>query len=123
MARLFVDENFPAPTTILLRNFGHDVLTIQDWGFAGVGRSDETVLAKATADRRAVLTLNRWHFVRLHQISSDHAGIIVCSQDADTSGMAGRIDDAIRSVLELKGQLIRVNRPPRGYIERQRNQA
>jgi len=35
MARLYSNENFPMPVVAELRNFGHDVLTIQETGKAG----------------------------------------------------------------------------------------
>ena len=37
----------------------------------------------ATRQNRAVLTLNRRDFIRLHQQSSAHAGIVVTKDDAD----------------------------------------
>jgi len=111
MARLYADENFPHPVVLELRQLGHDVRTIQEAGKAGQRVPDEVVLADARADSRAVLTHNRKHFIRLHQAQPDHAGIIVCTTDLDSKGMAGRIDAAIGSQKQLSGQLIRVNRP------------
>jgi hypothetical protein len=43
-------------------------------------------LAYATAQSRAVITLNRRDFIRLHHGCADHAGIIVCTADADYIG-------------------------------------
>jgi hypothetical protein len=43
--------------------------------------------------------------------STQHTGIVVCTQDADTAGQAQRIDEAVRDEPSLAGQLIRVNRP------------
>jgi hypothetical protein len=65
----------------------------------------------ATADRRAVVTLNRRHFVRLHHEGPNHAGIVAFTVDADIEGQAQRIHDAVARVEELAGQLLRVNRP------------
>ena len=96
-----------------LRRLGHDVLTIQDAGMAGQSALDESVLDFATSQGRAVLTLNRKHFIHLHETRPIHAGIIVCTFDRDFSGQAGRIHQAIASQTELQGQLIRVNRPLR----------
>jgi hypothetical protein len=72
---------------------------------------DETVLAFATAARRAVLTINRKHFIRLHRIEQEHAGIIVCTFDPNFVDQAKRIHQAIELKASLFGQLIRVNRP------------
>ena len=67
MARLYSNENFPIPAVEELRRLGHDVLTIQETGHANQASSDEAVLAFACDEHRALLTLNRKHFVRLHQ--------------------------------------------------------
>jgi hypothetical protein len=72
---------------------------------------DEAVLRFASADNRAVLTLNRKHFIRLHGRSSEHAGIIACTVDLDFAGQAMRIYEAVESRDSLDGSLIRVNRP------------
>jgi uncharacterized protein DUF5615 len=72
---------------------------------------DEAVLDLASSERRAVVTLNRWHFVRLHGERPAHAGIIVCTFDRDFAALARRIDEAVRRVGSLDGQLVRVNRP------------
>ena len=112
MARLFADENFPVPVVDALRRRGHDVVTIADAGQAGLALSDIAVLQLATADERAVVTLNRRHFVRLHTVEPEHAGIIVCSLDLDFDGQAARISHAIETQSSLAGLLIRVNRPP-----------
>jgi len=110
MADLYTNENFPHPAAVELRRLGHDVLTIQECGFAGQSTPDEEVLEFATSHRRALVTLNRRHFVRLHAKASSHSGIIVCSADHDFEALAGRIDEAIRNVNPLNGRLIRVNR-------------
>lgn len=111
MARLYADENFPFPTVERLRELGHDVLTIQEAGKAGQRTPDETVLTDAQADRRAVLTHDRKHFKHLHNARSEHAGIIVCSEDLDFSGLADRIHKAIEAQPELSNRLIQVYRP------------
>ena len=67
MARLYANENFPLPVVEALRALGHDVLTVQESGEAEKALPDEEVLAFAVAQARAVLTLNRKHFVRLHE--------------------------------------------------------
>ncbi len=111
MARLYANENFPLPVVKELLRLQHDVLTIHKAGKAGLSLSDEAVLDFASADNRAVLTLNRKHFIRLHKAKPIHAGIIVCTFDPDFTGQAHRIHAAIGSQTQLSGQLIRVNRP------------
>jgi hypothetical protein len=111
VARLFADENFPFPVVEALRRIGHDVVTVVDVGRAGQGLTDKAILELAAADQRAVITLNRRHFVRLHAAEPDHPAIIVCSLDLDFDGQAARIDSAIRTQASLAGYLGRVNRP------------
>ena len=110
MPRLYSNENFPLPVVQELRRLGHDVLTIQESGKAEVALPDPAVLAFAKAANRAVLTLNRLHFIRLHRADPAHAGIIVCKFDPAFEKQALRIHEAIAARDSLAGQLIRVNR-------------
>ena len=111
MARLLADENFPFPVTQELRRLGHDVVTLEELGKADQGLLDEAVLALAIEEDRAVLTVNRRHFVRLHQERREHSGIVVCSLDIDFVGQAKRIAAALESEVVVAGRLIRINRP------------
>jgi predicted nuclease of predicted toxin-antitoxin system len=111
MARLYVDEQFPKVVSGLLQSMGHDVLTVQEAGNGNLGIPDEEVLSFAISDNRAVVTINRHDFIRLHRADSEHFGIIVCTNDPDRSRMAARIDAAISAQESLKGELIRVVRP------------
>lgn len=112
MARLSADENFPFPVVEALRRMGHNLVTVVDAGKAGQALTDKAILQLAGADQRAVVTLNRRHFVRLHAAQPNHAGIIVCSLDLDFEGQAARIDQAVATQESMVGLLIRVNRPP-----------
>lgn len=111
MARLYANENFPVPTVAALRRLGHDVLTVQETGKAGQAMPDEAVLAFARETGRVLLTLNRRHFIRLHNQGFEHTGIIACTIDADFVRLAQRVHDSIASFENLTGCLIRVNRP------------
>jgi predicted nuclease of predicted toxin-antitoxin system len=108
---LYSNENFPLPVVEELRHLGHDVLTIQETGKAGQAVTDEMVLEYAVVDGRALLTLNRKHFLRLHGKRPQHDGIIVCTVDADFAGQAARIHAAVEAAGDLRGELIRINRP------------
>jgi hypothetical protein len=94
-----------------LRALGHDVITISETGKAEQAWSDEDLLEFSTQDNRALLTLNRKHFIRLHRVIADHAGIVSCTFDPNFVGQAGRIDEVVGSTSSLRGQLLRVNRP------------
>ena len=112
MALLYADEGFPKVVTGRLRQLGHNVLTVQEAGQANQRISDDQVLAFATGQGRAALTVNRGDFIRLHRINPDHAGMIVCTEDLDRQRLATRIHQAIAGEESLFGKLIRVNRPP-----------
>ena len=109
MARLYADEQFPLPVVQILRDFGHNVLTVQE--AEKTGDSDAEVLAFAVKNKRAVLTQNRRHFIRLHLEQPNHDGMIVCTDDRDLKSLAQRINKAISQEECLTNKLIRVNRP------------
>ena len=111
MARLYSNENFPLPVVEELRRLGHDVLTIQETGRANQALSDEAVLEFARNEQRIVLTLNRRHFVRLHDEQPDHAGVVVCTYDSDFTALARRIHNTVEASASMAGQLMRINRP------------
>jgi hypothetical protein len=111
VARLYSNENFPAPVAEELRRLGHDVVSVLERGRAGEGVPDIEVLTLATAEDRAILTWNRRDFIRLHQQNQQHAGIIVCTGDTDFVGQALRFHAAIQAAGDLRCRLLRVNRP------------
>ena len=111
MAQLYSNENFPLPVVTALRELGHSVLTSQEAGQGNQGISDEKVLEFACADNRILLTINRKHFISLHQKQPNHFGIIVCTLDKDFVGQARRIHQLIVAVSPTPGKLLRVNRP------------
>jgi hypothetical protein len=110
MGRLYADEDFPLGAVQILRNGGHDVLTVPEAGRCG--RADPDVLADATADNRAVLTHNHRDYRRLHKRGQAHGGIISCTRDdSDLPGLAQRIHDAITAAPNLANQFVRIIRP------------
>jgi len=111
MARLYADEQFPRIVVLMLRNLGHDILTVQEAGKANQKIPDDEVLAFAVSNNRAVLTINRSDFIRLHNLQPDHSGIIVCTEDLDRQRLAMGINQAIINMRTLNNQLVRVNRP------------
>ena len=114
MAKLYANENFPQPVVVALRALGHDVLTVLETGKSGQAWPDEAVLAFSIQERRSLLTLNRKHFIRLHNTTPAHAGIIICTFDPDFDRQATRINESLAAAGELAGKLIRVNRPAVG---------
>lgn len=112
MAGLYSNENFPLPTVHELRRLGHDVLTSYEAGNAEKAVPDEDVLAFSVAEKRCLIALNRKHFIRLHNLNSEHSAIIVCTIDPNFAALAQRIHFAIRTEDDLARKLIRINRTP-----------
>jgi len=110
MARLYADENFPRKVVEELRQLGHDVLRAQEAGQANKKIPDPQVLDFAIGLGRAVMTLNRRHFTRLHKKKS-HFGIIICTDDRNFVAFGRRIHQALIKEEPLDNKLIRINKP------------
>ena len=95
---------------VALRQLDHDVLTIQETGRANAAESDEAVLAFAAAENRVLVTLNRRHFIRLHNQGAAQAGIVVCTFDPDFVALTERVHAALAAEVDEGGFLLRVNR-------------
>lgn len=102
----------PLQLALELRKLGHDVLTVAESGNAGVAFSDQDVLTFALRERRVVVTLNRRHFIHLHESGYVHAGIVVCTFDLDHARQARAIHELLADGDDSTGRLYRVNRPP-----------
>jgi hypothetical protein len=112
MARFYSNENFPLPAVEELRKLDHDVVTSLDAGNANRSAPDNEVLAFAASQQRILLTLNRRHFIRIHnQAVLRHSGIVVCTFDPDFAGQARRIHQLVIAAGNSGGWLLRVNRP------------
>jgi hypothetical protein len=111
MPRLYANENFPLPVVEELRRLGHDLLTVRETGKAGQAVPDAEVLRFSTAEGRILLTLNRRHFIHLHETGPDHAGIVTCTFDPDFPRLAQPIHEALAAEPMGPGRLLRVNRP------------
>src|SRR5437588_594511 len=81
MSLLYADENFPLGAVVQLRALGHDVLTAFEAGQANQKIPDPAVLAYAVSLGRAILTINRRHFIKLHKTTATHSGIVVCTNE------------------------------------------
>ena len=111
MARFYSNENFPLPAVEELRKLDHDVVTSLETGNANRSTPDEEVLAFAVSQQRILLTLNRKHFIRIHnQGSLGHCGIVVCIFDRDFAGHAQRIHQCVLAASNSGGWLLRINR-------------
>lgn len=110
MASFYTNENLPIKIAQYLRQMGHNVLTLHEAGKANQRIPDEDVLAFAAQSGRILLTLNRWDFIVLHTKSTQHAGIMVCTQNPNLLQQAEQIDKAVTEAGNMKEILIRVNR-------------
>src|SRR5947208_10274105 len=106
MALLFADENFPLPIVQILRTLGHNVVTTQESGLQG--KDDPVLFTFASSQKRAVLTLDRFDYVKLHKKHAQHGGIVACTRDDDFAALAQRIHDAIELGPDLAGRLLRI---------------
>ena len=109
--QFYADENFPLAVVIELRRLGYDVLTAFEDGRANKGIPDDKLLARAANLGRAVLTINRIDFRRLHDSNVKHEGVVICTFDSDFAGQAARIHDACCESVDIAEKLVRVNRP------------
>ena len=109
MISFLADENYRRPVVVGLRALGYDVVTVQELGKQG--SPDSEVLQLATSQERAVLTFDRRDYIRLHGQVASHAGIVTCTNDPDIAALTARIHAAVSGMADLKGQLLRVNRP------------
>lgn len=110
MASFYANENFPIGVVERLREMGHDVLTSHEAGNANQRIPDEEVLGFAAKAGRILLTLNRRDFIALHKKSSNHAGIVACTQNTDLREQSEQIHLAVQETGDLRGKLVRINR-------------
>jgi hypothetical protein len=111
VARFYSNENIALPVVAELRRLGHDVLTSFDAGKANASVPDPEVLAFAAAEHRILLSHNRRHFLHLHRSrETAHSGIVVCTFDPDFAALAQRIHAAVEAAVDMREQLIRINR-------------
>jgi predicted nuclease of predicted toxin-antitoxin system len=88
MVKLYANENFPLETVLVLRHLGYDILTTHEMGKSNLSIPDEEVLTFAITENRAVLTINRKDFMRLHRLNPIHSGIVVCTKNDDFENFA-----------------------------------
>jgi predicted nuclease of predicted toxin-antitoxin system len=105
---LLADENFSLAISSGLRKYGHDVVSLQDLGLAGIKFPDEEVLKKAVELERCVLTFNKKDFIQLHKKNPNHKGIVVCTFIRDANLLMDKIHSAIENESDLANRLIRI---------------
>lgn len=87
-------------------------MTLLELDLAGRAVPDNEVLFLSTSLEQCLITLNRKDFIKLHSIQPNHAGILICTFDADFLALADRIHICLLAVDEsIEGQLLRVQKP------------
>ena len=112
--RLLLDEDSQCRSRVrLLREAGHDVLTVAEAGLHS--HRDKDVLARAVAERRTLVTRNIRDFLLLHEAYPNHAGILGEHQDQDPSKnmsdavLARAIYNLEASGWDIAGQFVALN--------------
>ena len=98
MVKLYADEQFPLPVIKILRALEYDILTVQDAGKAEQKIPDLEVLQYATSLNRAVLTMNRRDFIRLHNQVSQHEGIVICGSITNWEKIAQALHQSLSQI-------------------------
>lgn len=112
MLKLYANENFPLETVQVLRNLGYDVLTTHEIGKSNLRIPDEDVLTFAISENRAILTINRKDFIRLHRLNPTHSGIIICTKNDDFENFGECIHAVLLPYEEnISNLLLRVYKP------------
>lgn len=111
--RLFIDEDSQAKRLVsLLRQAGHNVVTVNEAGL--MGQSDPVVLNYASNTNRILLTFNCRDFQTLH-LTLEHSGILAVYRDADSSkdmsfkAIVGAIANLEAASFPLANQFVSVN--------------
>jgi hypothetical protein len=90
--RFLIDENFNPCLKFILDEWGHDARAVA-LEPALRGLADEVLFGLAVAEKRAIVTFNRSHYVRLAEAArgtgQDHPGLVTCP---DRKGYAGFAD-------------------------------
>ena len=112
--KLLIDEDSQAkPLIKMLREAGHDVVTVNEVGLKG--KIDPLVLDYARNNERILLTHNCRDFEALHQQDPNHQGILAIYQEADSSKNMSRqaiikaIANLEAAALDLSSQFIALN--------------
>ncbi|GIV02075.1 MAG: hypothetical protein KatS3mg015_0905 [Fimbriimonadales bacterium] len=109
--KLLANENIDFRVVKGLRERGLDVVAMNEVGLANRALPDAAVLDIATAQQRAVLTLNHRDFYRLHvQRGGAHAGIVSITPDRDVAALVHRIESELAKHSSLARRFLRIKK-------------
>ena len=76
--RFLANENFPLPSVRLLREAGHDVVSISE---ETPGITDSQVLSRAVSEQRIILTFDRDYGVMIYRLKLPHSPVVFLRYD------------------------------------------
>jgi predicted nuclease of predicted toxin-antitoxin system len=91
----------------LLRNAGHDVISVNESDL--MGQPDSIILDRAKTDKHVLLTYNCDDFENLHQINSNHSGILSVYQNANLFKNI-RFKEIVRAINNIEKSEMELNR-------------
>lgn len=101
---LLIDEDTLAKVLVkMLKESGHDVLTVNEVGLSG--EPDSVVLDYARKNRRIVVTRNCQDFEDLHLENSAHSGIFAIYENKDYSKDISR-QEIVKAIANLEAASI-----------------
>ena len=119
-SRLKVDENLPDEIADLLRQYGHDAVTVADQGWEGL--ADNELWRGIQVEGRWIVTADK-EFADLRRYPpGTHSGVILLrlvrqnrheySRLMETALMQVELDDLVGAVIVVNEQGVRVRRAP-----------
>lgn len=112
--RLLIDEDSQAKLLVdLLREDGHDVVTLNELNMTGT--PDAAVLEVACTQNRVVLTHNCKDFHKLHELDNSHSGILTIYKNDDPQKDMGykeivtSISNIEETEIDLKNKVLSLN--------------
>ena len=107
--KLLLDEHYANDIAVRLRAAGHDVVTVAERGLRGM--DDESLLALAASEGRAVLTNNARDFLMLiarrAAAGEEHSGVVLTSDASMPRGKntIGAYVSALRKLMDSEESL------------------
>ncbi len=102
--KFLIDEDSLAKSLVkMLREVGHDVITVNEIGLNA--QLDSIVLNYALENKRILLTHNCRDFEALHQKNPNHSGILAVYREADFSKNMSR-QDIVKAIANLEAASI-----------------
>ncbi len=106
----YSNENFALDMVQMLRQLDYKVTTSYEAGQANQAIPDDAVLNYATNNKLILITFNRDDFIKLHQSSMNHSGIIICKTDRSYQEQIDFLHNYLQTQDTLINRLIRIKK-------------